>query len=194
MIQVLSKSSWTIFRTIFESLSALGVCYVTIIGGIGQTSMIFEFWLYQTITVGLVLVCFFFFESTGWYEGFEIFTVDIYTIFFRNIRRNLHKFSYTGPLQTSIIFVFFSLHHQSPILWIMLGKCKVGTATHNKRTNSTWHQIFRTWQLATASVLKEGQILTISICILRLWHVFHRLMHTCVLPWLKYLSHITLLR
>ena len=31
---VLLKSSWTTFKTIFETLSALGACHVTIIGGV----------------------------------------------------------------------------------------------------------------------------------------------------------------
>ena len=42
-LQVLPKSSWTTFKTIFETLSALGACHVTIIGGlVYKKSMIFE--------------------------------------------------------------------------------------------------------------------------------------------------------
>ena len=41
--QVLSKSSWTTFKTIFETLSAVGACHVTIIGGVVyKKSMIFK--------------------------------------------------------------------------------------------------------------------------------------------------------
>ena len=42
-LQVSPKSSWTTFQTIFEALSALGACQVTIIGGVvNKKSMIFE--------------------------------------------------------------------------------------------------------------------------------------------------------
>ena len=42
-LQVLSKSSWTNSKLIFKTLSALGACHVTIIGGIVyKRSMIFE--------------------------------------------------------------------------------------------------------------------------------------------------------
>ena len=40
---VLSKSSWTTFKTILETLSALGACHVTIIGEVVyKKSMIFK--------------------------------------------------------------------------------------------------------------------------------------------------------
>ena len=40
---VLSKSSWTTFKIIFEALSALGACHVTIIGGVVyKKSVIFK--------------------------------------------------------------------------------------------------------------------------------------------------------
>ena len=40
---VLLKSSWTTFEIIFETLSALGVCHVTIIGGVVyKKSVIFK--------------------------------------------------------------------------------------------------------------------------------------------------------
>ena len=42
-LQVLPKFSWTTFKTIFEALSALGVCHVTITGGmVNKKSMIFK--------------------------------------------------------------------------------------------------------------------------------------------------------
>ena len=42
-LQVLSKSSWTTFETIFETLSALGACHVTITAGVVyKKSMIFK--------------------------------------------------------------------------------------------------------------------------------------------------------
>ena len=42
-LQVISKYSWTTFKTIFETLSTLGVCHVTIIVGVVyKKSMIFE--------------------------------------------------------------------------------------------------------------------------------------------------------
>ena len=42
-LQVLPKSSWTTFKTIFETLLALGVCHVTIIWGlVYKKYMIFE--------------------------------------------------------------------------------------------------------------------------------------------------------
>ena len=42
-LQVLPKLSWTTFKTISEALSALGVCHVTIIGGVvHKKSMIFK--------------------------------------------------------------------------------------------------------------------------------------------------------
>ena len=41
--QVLLKSSWTTFKTIFETLSALGACHVTITGGVvNKKSTIFK--------------------------------------------------------------------------------------------------------------------------------------------------------
>ena len=45
-LQVSPKSSWSTFKTIFKTLSALGACHVTIIGGkVYKKSMIFEvFW------------------------------------------------------------------------------------------------------------------------------------------------------
>ena len=44
--QVLLKSSWTTFKSIFETLSALGVCHVTITEGVVyKKSMIFKFFL-----------------------------------------------------------------------------------------------------------------------------------------------------
>ena len=40
---VLQKSSWGTFKTIFETLSAMGACHVTIIGGVVyKKSMIFK--------------------------------------------------------------------------------------------------------------------------------------------------------
>ena len=40
---MLQKSSWGTFKTIFETLSALGACHVTIIGGVVyKNSMIFK--------------------------------------------------------------------------------------------------------------------------------------------------------
>ena len=40
---MLPKFSWTTFKTIFEALSALGMCHVTIIGGVVyKKSMIFK--------------------------------------------------------------------------------------------------------------------------------------------------------
>ena len=40
---VLPKSSWTTFKTIFETLSALGACHLTIIEGVvNEKSMIFK--------------------------------------------------------------------------------------------------------------------------------------------------------
>ena len=46
LLQVLSNSSWTTLETIFKSLSALGACNLTIIGGmVYKKSTIFEvFW------------------------------------------------------------------------------------------------------------------------------------------------------
>ena len=45
-LQVLRKSSWTTFKIIFGTLSALGACHVTIIGGVVyKKSMIFELFL-----------------------------------------------------------------------------------------------------------------------------------------------------
>ena len=42
-LQVLPKSSWATFKTIFETLSALWVCHVNIIGGAAHKKyMIFE--------------------------------------------------------------------------------------------------------------------------------------------------------
>ena len=42
-VQVLPKSSLATFKTVFVILSALGACYVTIIGGVvNKKSMIFE--------------------------------------------------------------------------------------------------------------------------------------------------------
>ena len=42
-VQVLPKFSWTTFKTFFETLSALGACHVTIIGGVVyKKSMIFK--------------------------------------------------------------------------------------------------------------------------------------------------------
>ena len=42
-LQVLPKSSWANFKTIFEALSALGICHVTITGGVVyKKSMIFK--------------------------------------------------------------------------------------------------------------------------------------------------------
>ena len=42
-LQVLSKSSWATFTTIFATLSALEVCHVTINGGmVYKKSMVFE--------------------------------------------------------------------------------------------------------------------------------------------------------
>ena len=49
-LQVLPKSSWTIFKTIFETLSALEACHVTIIGGVVyEKSIIFE--VFENISV-----------------------------------------------------------------------------------------------------------------------------------------------
>ena len=46
LLQVLPKFSWTTFKTIFETLSALGACHVTIIGGVVfKKCMIFEVFL-----------------------------------------------------------------------------------------------------------------------------------------------------
>ena len=43
---MLPKSSWTTFKTIFETLSALGACHVTIIGGVVyKKSTIFQIFL-----------------------------------------------------------------------------------------------------------------------------------------------------
>ena len=42
-LKVNGMSYWTTFKTIFETLSALGACHVTIIGGVvNEKSMIFK--------------------------------------------------------------------------------------------------------------------------------------------------------
>ena len=50
-LQVLSKSSWTTFKTIFETLSALELCHVTIIVGAVYTVTftIIKKWILSTI-------------------------------------------------------------------------------------------------------------------------------------------------
>ena len=52
-LQLLPKSSWTTFKTIFETLSALGACHVTITGGVVyKKSMIFKvFGVYLSISL-----------------------------------------------------------------------------------------------------------------------------------------------